>query len=80
MSQLIIMGASFGDKRVTWTADNPESVKRAKKRFDDLMAQDIFTAFSIKIDKNGKKQKSRMIKRFNPKAGEVILVPQVAGG
>ena len=66
---------SDGDQKVIWDPDNEDEVEVAKMTFVKLTAKD-FLAYSV--DKKGDKKKQ--IKKFDPKAGKIILIPPIAGG
>ena len=64
-----------GDTKVIWDPENDDEVEAARDQFDTLIEKG-FSAFQVK--KNG--EKGREIKRFNPEAGKIIMVPVVVGG
>ena len=65
-----------GDSKFMWDPDNEEEVAEAKALYD-RMAKKRFTAFSVK-GKDG--EKGEKMTSFDPEAGRVIFVPQIAGG
>jgi hypothetical protein len=66
---------SSGDTKKTWDPDTPFEVEEARKSFDAHIAKG-YVAFSVG-DKGAKGQK---IKKFDPDAGSLILVPPIVGG
>lgn len=64
-----------GDTKVIWDPDNEDEVEAAEVQFDALIEKG-FAAF--KVDKKG--DKGTKIKKFNPDAGKIIMVPKVQGG
>ncbi len=69
------MGTS-GDTKLVWDADQPDEVANARRTFDDLLAKG-FAAFSV-TGREG--AKGEQIRRFDPAAERIIMVPQLAGG
>ena len=67
--------ASEGDQKVQWDPSNKEQTDVAEMTFDKLK-EDNYKAYSV--DKKGKPLKE--IKKFNAKAGSLIMVPAVMGG
>lgn len=74
MGQLRIMGGA-GDTKLIWDADNDDEVANAKRTYDDLISKG-FTAFEVKNDAD----KGERMRRFDPEAEKVIMVPRMAGG
>ncbi len=75
MGQLAIMDRT-GDTKHIWSPDNPDEVAAAKALFDDLVTKKKAAAFAV--DEKG--EKSERLKAFDPKAGKIIIVPQLMGG
>ena len=65
-----------GDSQIGWDPENDDEVEAAKKMFKANMEIEGVRAYEV--GKDGKADKE--IKRFNPNAGKIILVPQIAGG
>lgn len=74
MGELRIMG-SKGDQKVMWDPENEDEVEASKVTFKSLIKKG-FKAF--KVDKKGEAGKE--IKKFDPDAGKLILVPEIVGG
>lgn len=71
-----------GHTTVTWNPDDPQAVEDAKKKFNEMIRQG-YSAFAMNmISENGVKveEKGRRISEFDPKAGKIMLVPQLRGG
>lgn len=66
---------SKGDTKLTWEPNDPDSVKEAKKRFDDLKKQG-YSAFAVETQEI----QGRRIDKFDSDMGEVLMVPQRRGG
>jgi hypothetical protein len=66
---------SDGDQKVVWDKDNEDQVEVAEMTFDKLKDKE-YKAYSV--GKDGKIHKE--IKKFNPKAEALIMVPAIAGG
>lgn len=64
-----------GDSKVMWDPSHEDEVDAAEAQFDALMAKG-FTAFKVKKDGS----KGTSIKKFDPKAGKLIMVPKMVGG
>ena len=67
--------ASEGDQKVVWDPDNEDQIEVAEMTFDKLKAKK-YKAYSV--DKKGDTKKE--IKKFDAKAGSIIMVPPIAGG
>ena len=67
--------SSEGDQKVIWDPKNKDQTEVAEMTFDKLIAKN-YKAFSVKKDGEQKKE----IKKFDPKAGALIMVPVIAGG
>ena len=67
--------ATDGDQKVQWDPKNEDQVEVAEMTFDKLKAKK-YKAYSV--DKVGKAKKE--IKKFDSKAGSIIMVPAVMGG
>lgn len=72
MSVLRVMN-SQGDKSMEWEVTNPDSVKEAQTRFDELMKKGGLAFLS----EGGE---SERITSFRPEAKEIVIVPAIAGG
>ena len=62
-----------GDIPTKWELDDEGSVKQAQSVFDDAMRAKML---AFNMDEGGGEQ----IKSFDPKAREIVLIPQIAGG
>ena len=58
-----------GDKRIKWDKDNPASVEKARRKFDNL-----------KFDGYAFFRADSQISEFDPDAGEILAVPPMQGG
>lgn len=65
-----------GDTKVIWDPKNNDEIEAAEAQFDVLIDKG-FKAY--KVDKKGDKSGSP-IKKFDPKAGKLIMVPAIVGG
>lgn len=65
----------WGDLKVTWNKDNEKEVEAAEEIFNEKIEAG-WSAFREKYAG----AKGDRIKTFDPNAGRIILVPQVAGG
>ena len=74
MGELRCMSA-LGDTKVIWDPKNDDEIEAAEEQFDMLIGKG-FTAYSVK--KDGKQ--GRKITKFDPKAGKIIMVPEIVGG
>ena len=64
-----------GDNKVIWDPENEDETEVAKMMFDKLKKKD-YKAYNV-----GKKgETGKEIKKFNPKAGKIIMTPPVGGG
>jgi len=64
-----------GDMKIAFNPDNEDEVEAAETQFDDLVEKG-YTAYAAEKDgSQGKK-----MKKFDPKAGRIILVPKLKGG
>ncbi len=66
---------STGDSVVEWSPEFQEEIAQAETRFNELVVAGKHMAFEIMPGGSGKK-----IKEFNPDAGQITLVPIIAGG
>lgn len=74
MGTLNIASRNHGDVKVTWDPKKKEEVDAAEKTFDDLVSKG-YLAYDTS---DGKDRKA--IKKFDPKAGEVVIAPPLTGG
>lgn len=74
--ELRIMGTK-GDTKIIWDSDNDEEVANARSTFDELVGDKKFAAFAVKGRKG---EKGEQIRKFDPEAERLILVPPMAGG
>ncbi|MDE3077485.1 MAG: hypothetical protein KGJ86_18860 [Chloroflexota bacterium] len=73
MGTLSILGRK-GDTKLSWDTKDKDSIKEAEAAFK-LLTDKGHMAYEVKDGGKGEQ-----IKKFNPKAGEIILVPQLRGG
>ena len=66
-----------GDTRIIWDKDNPAEVAVAKSAFDTLVGKKKYSAFEVKGRKG---DKGSQIRKFDPEAERIIMVPPMAGG
>jgi len=66
---------STGHTKTTWDAENEYEVSGARSLFDALTSKG-FKAFRVKKDGS----EGEPMKRFDPEAERMILVPPIAGG
>ena len=64
-----------GDQKVQWDPKNNDQIDIARMTFDKLKAKH-YVAYSV--NKDGSKNK--VISKFSPKAGMLIMVPGIGGG
>jgi hypothetical protein len=74
MGEMRMMGKS-GDTKIIWDPENEFETDNAERNFDEHIAEG-YKAF--KVDKKG--DKASEIKKFDPKAGKIIMSPVLAGG
>jgi hypothetical protein len=74
MGEMSVLNSS-GDTKVIWDPKNEDETEVAEEQFDALTKKG-FTAF--KVDKKG--DAAGKMTKFDPNAGKIILVPQIAGG
>lgn len=65
-----------GDSKIEWDPENDEEVKAAKEMFDKVI--EIKGMKAYELGKEGVRGKE--IKKFNPNAAKIIMVPRIAGG
>jgi len=74
MSEMRILDET-GDSNVEWDINNKDSIKKAKKQFDDLIKKG-YTAFVVNNDgSQGKK-----VDEFNFEYEKVIMTPTMRKG
>ncbi|MHA1621623.1 MAG: hypothetical protein ACTSVO_05715 [Candidatus Heimdallarchaeaceae archaeon] len=74
MGELAIIDKT-GDTKVMWDKNNDDEVEAAEDQFDNLIDKG-FTAYKVKKDG----EKGGKIKKFDAKAGKIIMVPKIVGG
>jgi len=74
MGEMRILDGS-GDTKVVFDPENEDEVEAAEAQFDSLIEKG-FTAYSVKKDGS----QGKIMKKFNPKAGKIIMIPQLEGG
>jgi hypothetical protein len=73
---------STGHTTVTWDPTNANSVRDARREFQDLVRRG-YSAFRMNvIAENGVvvEEKGERIDTFDPQAGKVMMVPHLRGG
>lgn len=65
---------STGDTTIKWHRDNPNEVEAARLSFEHLLSKN-FTAYRVKNGERGER-----ITKFDPNAGEIVMVPRIVGG
>lgn len=73
MGELKTLG-KFGDLKMSWNPDNEDEVNVVEAAFTEKIKQG-WSAFREKFGSKGER-----IKKFDPKAERIILVPPIAGG
>jgi hypothetical protein len=71
-----------GHTTMTWKPDDPASCADAEKKFAEMLERG-YTAFAMEmVSTNGVtvEQQGRRIKKFDPTAGKIMLIPQIVGG
>jgi hypothetical protein len=67
--------AREGDVKNMWDPDIEEDVVAAEAQYDDLIEKG-YTAYEV-----GKRGKAgKVMKKFNPNAGAIIMIPEIEGG
>jgi hypothetical protein len=74
MPELAIMDTT-GDTKIIWNADNEDEVDNARETFDRLKSKN-YIAYSV--GRAGRKDE--VIRKFDPDAEKLIMVPPVVGG
>jgi hypothetical protein len=74
MGTMCVASRTKGDVKITWDPKNKEEVAAAEKAFDDLIAKGHL-AYDTSDEKDRK-----AIKKFNAKAGEIVIAPPLTGG
>jgi hypothetical protein len=71
-----------GHTNVTWDPDDKVSVADAKDKFEEMIRRG-YTAFAINTTEDDGitiEEKGTRITVFDPKAGKVMMIPQLVGG
>lgn len=76
MGVMKVLTAKDGDKHIEWDPNDPKSVAKAEKRFNDLLGQG-HRAYKVSREPTRTGQE---IKKFNKDVGEYVLAPPMAGG
>lgn len=66
-----------GDTKVIWDTENEAEVAAAREMFERLVTDGNFAAFKAE-GKDG--HKGKQIRKFDPEAERIILVPPMVGG
>ncbi len=64
-----------GHTEISWDPTKPVEVSVAEAAFDKLI-KERYSAFEV--DEDG--DRGERITKFNPKAGKIMMVPQLVGG
>lgn len=64
-----------GHTTVTWDSSKPTEVEAARDMFDTLTGEG-YSAFEVE----GADNQGRRVREFDPKAGKIMMVPQLVGG
>lgn len=64
-----------GDTRIMWDSRDKEETRLAKDAFDAAKAKGML---AYAVNENG--DKGEVIRRFDPKAGKIIMTRQLQGG
>lgn len=64
-----------GHSSVTWDPDKPVEVRAARASFDSLVREG-YQAFRVE----GEDNRGERMREFDPKAGKIMMVPQLVGG
>lgn len=65
-----------GDTKIMWDKDNEDEVEIAEDAFERLVTNGRHAAFAVKA----RGAKGEQIRKFDPDAEKIILVPQLQGG
>ncbi|MBA7658393.1 hypothetical protein ES703_66344 [subsurface metagenome] len=65
-----------GDSRIEWDPENDKEIEAAEEMFNKTIEIDGMKAYEL--GKDGEQGKE--IKKFNPNAAKIIMVPRIAGG
>jgi hypothetical protein len=75
MGTLRILDGRHGDLETPWARGDATALQTAETRFDEMVKKG-YLAFDVEPGTNQGEQ----IRRFNPEAKEIVLVPQMRGG
>jgi hypothetical protein len=64
-----------GHTSVTWDPETPAEVRAARETFNSLRSEG-YNAFRVEEDN----ERGERITTFDPKAGKIMMVPQLVGG
>jgi hypothetical protein len=64
-----------GHTSISWDADNPDEVRTARAVFDE-MREKGYRAFTV----GRRGERGSRLDSFDPRAEEIMLVPQLQGG
>jgi len=67
-----------GDSRIEWDPENDAEVAAAEKMFNATLEIEGMKAYEV--SKDGTRNVSKPLKRFNPNAAKIIFTPAFAGG
>jgi hypothetical protein len=74
MSEMIVLDHT-GDTRMMWDPDVKDEVDAAKATFDKMKKKG-YLAYTVKKDG----EPGEVVQAFDPKAGKIIMTPQLVGG
>lgn len=82
MGELRVLMPKQGDDKLDWDPNDKDSVRRARKRFNKYVKpkKQDGTHKAYKVDTKTGKRTADEIKTFDSALGEIMLVPQMAGG
>lgn len=75
MGMLRILDGRHGDLETPWEVNDQPATDTARERFEDAIKRG-YVAFDVEAGTNQGEQ----IKKFDPAAKEIVLIPQMRGG
>lgn len=80
MGVMTVMTPTDGDLPVRWDPRNEKQTEEARRMFADLKAKG-YAFFEVAEGKGRKSAKAgEQVREFDPKAGEILARPGLAGG
>lgn len=74
-THVLMVMSHEGDTRTIWNPENQDEVDAAKATFERLKDK-RYLAYAVDDDGNA----GRVIRDFDPRAGKIIMRPQIVGG